>query len=210
MSVFTAFRTVLTVAVAPFFLSACVTGVAPGPTSPGPTLAPTLQSIAPEQVPPTTITPPSPPSASQPPSPPSASQPLLPDPAADYTVGDTARLSGGEFVGDQADLTVIEAVRLEATGDQAQYAFLVEITGLDPDTFPYNLRDFRLIDDQDFQYEPLFDGGEQPRLEFGDLSPEQTVRGWLTFDGPAVSTTIRLQYAPALALDPAVFGFLVP
>ena len=136
---------------------------------------------------------------------------LEPDPNADFTLGDTAELSGGELVGDQASLTVEEAVVLPEPGAEGQprFAFLVSITGRDPDTFPYNLRDFRLIDDEDFQYEPLYDGGQEPRLEFGDLPPNESVRGWLTFEAPATTTTVELVYSPALALDPAVFGFLV-
>jgi hypothetical protein len=136
---------------------------------------------------------------------------LQPDPNAEFTLGDTALLSGGEFVGDQAELTIEEAVVLpETTADgDALFAFLVSITGKDAETFPYNLRDFRLIDDEDFQYEPLYEGGEEPRLEFGDLPPDQRVRGWLTFEAPATSTTVEIVYSPALALEPATFGFRV-
>lgn len=136
---------------------------------------------------------------------------LQADPQAEYTLGDTALLAGGELVGDQAELTVEEAVVLsETTADgDAQFAFLVAITGRDAETFPYNLRDFRLIDDQDFQYEPLYEGGSEPRLEFGDLPPDEGVRGWLTFEAPATTTTVELVYSPALALEPAVFGFRV-
>jgi len=137
---------------------------------------------------------------------------LLPDPAAEHTIGDTIRLSGGEFVGDQAELVVEEAVLLEPSGagSAPQYAFLVEVTGLDPETFPYNLRDFSLFDDEAFEYEPLFDGGEEPRLEFGDLPPGERVRGWLTFDGPTDPGYVELQYAPALALEPARVRVLLP
>ncbi len=136
---------------------------------------------------------------------------LEPDPNADFTLGDTAELSGGEFVGDQASLTVEDATVLSdpAVKGEMRFAFLVSITGRDPETFPYNLRDFRLIDDEDFQYEPLNDGGQEPRLEFGDLPPGERVRGWLTFEAPATTTTVELVYSPALALDPASFGFLV-
>ena len=139
-------------------------------------------------------------------------EPLTPDGSAELTVGDTVRLSGGEFVGDQADLLVEEAVLLgPGAGSSApRYAFLVEITGLDPETFPYNLRDFSLFDDESFEYQPLFDGGEQPRLEFGDLSPGQRVRGWLTFEGPADPAYVELVYGPALALEPARVRVLVP
>jgi hypothetical protein len=137
-------------------------------------------------------------------------QPLAPDPAAEFTIGDMVRLSGGEFVGEQADLVVEEAVLLEASGTSPHYAFLVEITGLDPETFPYNLRDFSLFDDQAFAYQPLFEGGAGPRLEFGDLAPHQRVRGWLTFEGPADSAYLELVYAPALALEPARVRVLVP
>jgi hypothetical protein len=139
-------------------------------------------------------------------------QPLLPDPSAEHTVGDAIRLSGGEFVGDQADLVVEEAVLLGpiAEGSGPAYAFLVEITGLDPETLPYNLRDFSLFDDEAFEYQPLFDGGEEPRLEFGDLSPGQGVRGWLTFEGPTDPAYVELVYAPALALEPAHVRVLVP
>ncbi|MEP7158379.1 MAG: hypothetical protein ABI797_03055 [Chloroflexota bacterium] len=138
-------------------------------------------------------------------------QALLPNPAAEHTLGDIVRLSGGEFVGDQADLTVLEGHLLPPAGSDApRYAFLVEITGLDPDTFPYNLRDFRLIDEQSFQYEPLYEGGQTPRLEFGDLAPSQLVRGWLTFEGPTASAIVTLQYSPALALEPALVSVVVP
>ena len=139
-------------------------------------------------------------------------QPLLPDAAATFTLGDTVRLSGGELVGDQADLVVEEAVQLgPGVGSSApRYAFLVAITGLDAETFPYNLRDFSLFDDDSFEYQPLFDGGEEPRLEFGDLSPTQRVRGWLTFEGPADPGYVELVYAPALALEPAHVRVLVP
>jgi hypothetical protein len=185
------------------FLLLCVLSV--GCTNVASPTAPAVPSVA---LPttgtlPTTQAPPSTPGGAE-------GSALLPDASAAYTLGDTARLSGGEFFGDQADLTVIEAIVLAPTAGGGSYAFLVEITGLDPETFPYNLRDFRLIDDQAFQYEPLFDGGETPRLEFGDLSPDQKVRGWLTFEDIEDTATIQLQYAPALALEPAVFGFVVP
>lgn len=139
-------------------------------------------------------------------------QPLLPDPAAEHAIGDTIRLSGGEFVGDQADLTVHEAVLLvPATGSgDARYAFLVEITGLDAEVTPYNLREFTLRDDQNFEYQPLSGGGQEPRLEFGDLLPEQRVRGWLTFEVPTQTEYVELQYWPTLALEPAGVRVLVP
>jgi Domain of unknown function (DUF4352) len=139
------------------------------------------------------------------------SVPLVPDDSAAYTVGDTVRLSGGEFVGDQADLTVLEAVKLTPSeaGD-ARFAFLVDITGLDDATFPYNALDFRLIDDQAFQYDAMNGGGNEPSLTFGDLSPNQKVRGWLTFEVSEPTTTLQLEYAPVLALEPALFGFIVP
>jgi hypothetical protein len=137
--------------------------------------------------------------------------PLQPDDSAPYTIGDTARLSGGEFAGDQADLTVLEAVELapSESGD-ARFAFLVEIVGLDDATFPYNALDFRLIDEQAFQYDAVNGGGNEPSLTFGDLSPNQKVRGWLTFDVSEPTTTVQLEYAPVLALEPALFGFIVP
>ena len=139
-------------------------------------------------------------------------EPLLPDPSAEHTVGDTIRLSGGEFVGDQADLVVEEAVLLDpvAGGSGPGYAFLVEITGLDAETFPYNLRDFSMFDDEAFEYQPLFDGGEAPRLEFGNLGPHERVRGWLTFEGPTDPAYVELVYAPALALEAAHVRALVP
>ena len=136
-------------------------------------------------------------------------QPLLPDPDAELTLGDMVRLSGGEFVGDQADLVVEEAVLLGGSS-APRYAFLVEITGLDPDVFPYNLRDFSLVDDEAFAYQPLFDGGEEPRLEFGNLGPHERVRGWLTFEGPTDPEYVELVYAPALALEAAHVRVLVP
>jgi hypothetical protein len=139
-----------------------------------------------------------------------AEQALLPNPNADATLGDTVRLSGGDFVGDQAEITVEEAVATPILAGKRRYSFLVLITGRDPDTFPYNLRDFRLFDDLDFQYQPLFDGGKTPRLEFGNLGPGQQVRGWLTFEGDAATALVDLQYAPALVLEPAAFSFRVP
>lgn len=143
---------------------------------------------------------------------PAGAQPLAADPAAANTLGDTIRLSGGEFVGDQADLTVLEGfVSLPEAGSTApRYSFLVEITGLDAETFPYNLRDFSLIDDQSFEYQPLDSGGSEPRLEFGDLTPGRKVRGWLTFEGPLQSAYVELLYAPALALEPAVVRVIPP
>lgn len=138
-------------------------------------------------------------------------QELLPDPNAPYTVGDTAVLSGGDF-GDQADLTVESAVLLGPGSEpgQARYAFLVLITGRDELSFHYNVLNFRLIDDQDFQHDALADGGMEPRLEFGDLALEQRVRGWLTFEASAETATLRLEYSPAVAIESAIFGFLVP
>ena len=132
-------------------------------------------------------------------------QPLQLDPAAEFTIGDMVRLSGGEFAGEQADLLVEEAIQVGP-----QFSFLVEITGLDPDVFPYNLRDFSLVDDEAFEYQPLFDGGEEPRLEFGNLGPHERVRGWLTFEGPSDPASLELVYAPALALEAAHVRVLVP
>jgi hypothetical protein len=134
---------------------------------------------------------------------------LLRDDSAEYTLDDTARVSGGEFVGDQADV-LLEEVFASFPATTRQYVFLVDITGLDAETFHYNLRDFRLIDDEGFQYEPLYSGGWEPRLEFGDLAPGQHVQGWLTFEGPANPSAVELQYAPNLALVPVVFRVLVP
>lgn len=140
-----------------------------------------------------------------------AEQALLPDPNASYTVGDTAVLSGGEF-GDQADLTVESAVLLGPGSEpgQARYAFLVLITGRDELGFHYNELNFRLIDDQDFQYDVLAGGGMEPILNFGDLTSEQRVRGWLTFEASAETATLRLEYSPVVAIESATFAFLVP
>jgi hypothetical protein len=182
-----------------FLLVGCIQVAGPVPPV-APTPAAGLPSI--------TVTTPNPQANA---TPATGAQPLSPDAAADYTTGDTARLAGGEFVGDQADLTVLEAVAVPApSADMSRYAFLVEITGLDSFSFPYNLLDFRLIDDQDFQYAALPDGGEGPRLEFGDLAHEQKVRGWITFDVPTDNSKLRLEYNPDMALEAATFGFLVP
>jgi hypothetical protein len=177
-------------------------GAAGGPTASAP---PGSQTTPTSAVPPTLASPAVTPAASSPAGATDAT-PLLPDAAADHTLGDTVRLSGGEFVGDQADLTVLEGyVSPPPAGTTAPlYSFLVDITGLDAETFPYNLRDFSLFDDQRFEYQPLFSGGQEPRLEFGDLSPGAKVRGWLTFEGPAQSSYVDLEYAPALALEAAV------
>jgi hypothetical protein len=141
----------------------------------------------------------------------SVRQALLPDESADHTLCDTILLSGGEFVGDQASLTVFEAIRraeLDASG-ASQYAFLVEIEGLDPETLPYNSLDFALFDDQNFEYQAI-DGGEQPALNYGDLPHGRRVKGWLTFIGPAESEYLELEYAPILALEPAYVRVLLP
>lgn len=175
------------------------TATPPGAWTPAPA---TPADPAATQAPPTAT-----PSAEQP-----TAQPLLRDPQAEHTVGDTIRLSGGEFVGDQADLTVEEAVMLptESGSSDSRFAFLVEITGLDAEVLPYNLREFSLLDDQNFEYQPLPDGGQEPRLEFGDLLPERSVRGWLTFEVPHATSYVELQYWPTMALEPAVVRALVP
>ena len=138
---------------------------------------------------------------------------LLPDPSAEHTLGDTVTLSGiPDLVGDQANLTVLDAIRRarpDASGAQ-QYAFLVEIEGLDPDTLPYNLREFALFDDQSFAYQPLHEDQQQPGLEFGDLARGRKVRGWLTFVGPEQSEYLELEYAPTMALEPAYVRVLLP
>ena len=127
---------------------------------------------------------------------------LLPDESGDYTLGEVITLSGGEFVGDQARLTVIEAVRLEATSETPQYAFLVEIEGLDDVGTPYNALDFSMFDDERFEYQPET-GGRQPELTFGDLATGERVKGWVTFDGPAETTYLELEYEPVMALEAA-------
>lgn len=127
---------------------------------------------------------------------------LLPDESGEHTLGDVITLSGGEFVGDQARLTVIEAVRLEATSETPEYAFLVEIEGLDAETTPYNALDFSMFDDESFEYQPE-SGGRQPELTFGNLAPGERVKGWLTFDGPAEATYLELEYEPVMALEAA-------
>jgi hypothetical protein len=141
----------------------------------------------------------------------SAEQALLPDPNAQYTVGDSAVLSGGDS-GDQADLTVEQAVVLGSGSEpgQARYAFLVLITGRDAIGFHFNALSFQLIDDQDFQHDALPDGGTEPALDFGDLGPGQQVRGWLTFEASAEAETLRLEYFPPAAIESATFSFLVP
>ena len=99
---------------------------------------------------------------------------------------------------------------MAVNGDDATYAFLVLIKGLDDASFHYNSLNFQLIDDQSFQYDALTGSGQQPELDFGDLAPEQQVRGWLTFEAPATTTTLELQYSPFSAIESATFGFLVP
>lgn len=138
-------------------------------------------------------------------------QALLPDPDAQHTVGDTAVISGGDS-GDQADLTVEEAVVLGPGSEagQAQYAFLVLITGRDPIGFHFNSLSFQLIDDQDFQYDALSGGGAEPALDFGDLGPDQRVRGWLTFEASAETEHLRLDYFPPAAIESVTFSFIVP
>jgi hypothetical protein len=136
---------------------------------------------------------------------------LLPDESAEHTIGDTVQLSGGELMGDQAALTVLEAVRLterDPTG-ASLYAFLVEIEGRDAETLPYNSLHFSLFDDQNFEYQAL-NGEQQPEITYGDLSLGRKVRGWLTFPGPAESAYLELEYAPILALEPAHVRVLLP
>jgi uncharacterized protein DUF4352 len=136
---------------------------------------------------------------------------LLPDASADHTIADTILLSGGELMGDQANLTVLEAVRLAEPDPNGapQYAFLVEIEGLDAETLPYNLRDFALFDDQGFEYQAL-NGAQQPEITYGDLAPGRKVKGWLTFPGPSESAYLELEYAPAMALEPAYVRVRLP
>jgi hypothetical protein len=50
----------------------------------------------------------------------------------------------------------------------------------------------------------------EPALNFGDLASQQRVRGWLTFEASADTATLRLEYSPAVAIESATFGFLVP
>jgi hypothetical protein len=141
---------------------------------------------------------------------PAAGQPLAPDPSAEYTVGDSIRFTDGET--DQADLAVLDAVMLPLgpSTTTPRYAFLVEITGLDDIGFLYNILDFTLFDDESFEYLPLFDGGQEPALNSGELTPGQKVRGWLTFDGPVSSSFVELQYAPELAIEQERVRVLVP
>jgi hypothetical protein len=136
---------------------------------------------------------------------------LLPDPSAEHTLGDAILLSGGDYAGDQANLTVLEAVRLAEPDPSGapRYAFLVEIEGRDPETLPYNALHFALFDDQNFKYDAL-DGVQQPELTYGDLAFGRKVRGWLTFLGPAESAFLELEYGPILALEPAHVRVLLP
>ena len=124
----------------------------------------------------------------------------------------TRRYSRAAILGNQADLTVESAVLLESGSEPglARYAFLVLITGRDVDSFHFNSINFQLIDDQDFQHDALFEGGMEPALDFGDLGPDQRVRGWLTFEASAATATLRLEYSPVAAIESATFGFLVP
>src|SRR5688572_22743058 len=81
-----------------------------GATSPPPVTGPGFQTPTPVPIPVATVV---------------SGTTLQPDPNAEFTLGDTALLSGGEFVGDQAELTVEEAVVLpETTADgDALFAF---------------------------------------------------------------------------------------
>ncbi|MBA2555777.1 MAG: DUF4352 domain-containing protein [Chloroflexi bacterium] len=100
---------------------------------------------------------------------------------------------------------MLEAVRLgdrDASGNP-QYAFLVEIEGLDDNALHYNTLHFSLYDDQTFKYEAYADGGRRPELTFGDLAPGRKVKGWLTFLGPEQSAYLELEYSPITALEPA-------
>ena len=136
---------------------------------------------------------------------------LLPDATADHTIGDTILLSGGEYAGDQANFTVLEAIRRSERDPSGapQYAFLVEIEGLDPATLPYNSLNFALFDDQNFEYQAL-DGWQQPELTYGDLGHGRKVRGWLTFIGPEGSQYLELEYAPITALEAAYVRVRLP
>ena len=138
-------------------------------------------------------------------------QALLPDESAEHTIGDTILLSGGEFVGDQATFTVLEAVRLaEADASGApRYAWLVEIEGRDPNTVHYNVLQFTMFDDQNFAYEAR-DRGPQPAINFGDLQHGRRVRGWLTFLGPEQSAHLELEWAPIMAMEPAYVRVRLP
>ena len=138
-------------------------------------------------------------------------QPLLPDESAEHTIGDTILLSGGEFVGDQATFTVLEAVRLAEPDSSGapRYAWLVEIEGRDAETLPYNALDFAMFDDQNFEYQTQ-DGGPQPEVTYGDLPYGRKTRGWLTFIGPEESAYLELEYAPILALEPGYVRVLLP
>jgi hypothetical protein len=138
-------------------------------------------------------------------------QALLPDESAEHTIGDTILLSGGEFVGDQATFTVLEAVRLAEPDSSGapRYAFLVEIEGRDPNTVHYNALQFTVFDDQNFAYEAR-DGGPQPEINYGDLPHGRKVRGWLTFLGPEESAYLELEFAPIAAMEPAYVRVLLP
>ena len=136
---------------------------------------------------------------------------LLADGSAEHTLGETILLSGGEFAGDQANLTVEQALRLgrnDATG-RPLYAFLVEIEGRDPENLPYNMLDFSLFDDEGFEYQAE-SGERQPELTYGDLATGRRVKGWLTFAGPDDAQWLELEYAPVLALEAARVRALLP
>ncbi len=136
--------------------------------------------------------------------------PLLPDPDADWTLGDTVTVRGG--VDDQANLLVLEAVRLAESDPSGnpQYAFLVEIEGLDDSSLHYNTLHFKLFDDQSFAYDAYPDGGRRPELTYGDLVPGRKVKGWVTFLGPEDSEYLELEYSPITALEPAYVRVLMP
>lgn len=136
---------------------------------------------------------------------------LLPDESAEHTIGDTILLSGGELMGDQATLTVLEAARLAEPDSSGapRYAFLVEIEGRDPENLPYNALDFAMFDDQNFEYQTQ-EGGPQPEITYGDLARGRKVRGWLTFIGPEESGYLELEYAPILALESAYVRVRLP
>ena len=202
---FSLFRVAL--ALSTIHLAACSTVVAPAPASFGGTAPATTPDRPPVATP---VVLPSPAIATPAPqSTVAGAEALLPDPAADFTTGDTARLSGGDS-GDQADLKVEEAVRLSVEGDEATYAFLVVITGLDDIGFHFNVLNFQVIDDQQFQYDALSGGGQEPALDFGDLGPNESVRGWLTFEASSTTASVELEYSPVSAIESATFGFLVP
>lgn len=64
-------------------------------------------------------------------------------------------------------------------------------------TIDYNPFDWKIFDNQGYNFETGFTDSKEPSLNSGTLNPGGKVRGWITFEVPNGSKEFKVQFTPS-------------